>query len=60
MIPNKYRKKHKRCATCEHWIPEFTSHFAEINCGKCKVKNLTKADCDGRFCKSYKPEEYRG
>ena len=60
MTPNEYRKKHKRCATCEHWIPEFTNHFAEINCGKCKVKNLTKADCEGRFCKLYKPEEYRG
>lgn len=59
MTANEYRKKHKRCATCEHWIPEFTNHFAEFEFGKCKVKNIAKTDCEGRFCRLYRAEEYR-
>ena len=60
MTPNKYRKKHKRCATCVYWFSEYTNQFAEINCGKCKVKNIAKADFECRFCRMYKVDEYRG
>lgn len=42
MTPNEYRKKHKRCATCEHWIPEFTNHFAEFEFENAKLKTLLK------------------
>ena len=59
MTPNEYRQKHKRCATCEYWIPDFTNHFAGINCGKCKVKNITKTEREGRFCRLYRAEELK-
>ena len=58
MTPNEYRQKHKRCATCVYWHSEYTDHFAEINCGKCKIKNISKTDCNGRFCRLYRAEEF--
>lgn len=59
MTPNEYRQKHKRCATCAFWLREYINHFAEFECGKCKVKNIAKTDREGRFCRMYKAEEYR-
>lgn len=59
MTPNEYRKKHRRFATCVYWLSEYTDHFAEINCGKCKIKNINKTDCSGRFCRLYRAEEFK-
>ena len=59
MTPNEYRKKHKRCATGAYWRREYTPYFAEIECGKCKIKNTNKSDWNGRFCRLYRAEEFK-
>lgn len=59
MTPNEYRKKHKRCATCVYWTPEFTDHFAECESGKCAVKNISKCDYEGRFCRIYEARSFK-
>ena len=50
MTPNEYREKHKRCATCKYW---------ESILWLCKVKEANKKKHDGRFCRVYKPKEFK-
>ena len=53
MTPNEYRKKHKRCATCEYFIQEVGSR------GECEVKCIKRHNTDGMFCKVYKAKEFK-
>ena len=56
MTPNEYRKKHKRCGTCEHWIEPVLGYE---HSGVCDVKKSDKFNTEGRFCRIYKAKEYR-
>lgn len=49
MTPNEYRKKHRRCATCEYFF-NYTK--------TCMAKNTQKFKYSGRFCRVYKPKEF--
>ncbi len=58
MTPSEYRKKHKRCATCEYWKHEYTDHWNVQEVGICKAKMATKYENNGMFCRVYKPKEF--
>lgn len=55
MTPNEYRKKYKRCATCEYW----RQRALYRGLGYCRVTNLDKKDCRGVFCRIYKAKEFK-
>ena len=56
MTPNEYRKKHKRCGTCKHWAEHILGYDYP---GKCWAKQSAKYNFEGRFCRVYKPKEFK-
>lgn len=55
MTPNEYRKKHRRCATCEYWE---RNPFEPTTVNPCRAKGVFKLDTEGKFCRVYKPKEF--
>lgn len=55
MTPNEYRKKHKRCATCEYHIAKSYGFHQGI----CDVKQKTTKATSGKFCRVYKAREFK-
>lgn len=58
MTPNEYRQKHKRCATCVYY--DDNNPYFRTSSYYCLAKNKTTFDTNGRFCKVYKAEEFKG
>lgn len=56
MTPNEYRKKHKRCGTCVYWNEPYLGYE---HSGVCCVKKADKYNNQGRFCRVYKPKEFK-
>lgn len=59
MTPNEYRKKHRRCATCEYcrdiaMIDDLETIVGQVCVAKIKPTKLNK----GRFCRVYKAKEF--
>ena len=59
MTPNEYRVKHKRCATCVYCYDIVTVGDIRIIGNTCTVKQKTTELNKGKFCKVYKPKEFK-
>lgn len=53
MTPDKYRKKHSRCATCKYFVFDCANAYRDDK-GFCNVKKRLTKGTKGRFCKIYK------
>lgn len=59
MTPNEYRKKHRRCVTCEYCYDD-TIYFGKVRLDTtCRVKQKTTKLNKGRFCRVYKAKEFK-
>ena len=53
MTPNEYRKKHRRCATCEYFKDNYYVYKRS-----CTAKGIITGVNKGRHCRVYKPKEF--
>ena len=59
MTPNEYRKKHRRCITCQYLETNAAyDTFLGKSIGKCTVQEVNKFIYDGRHCRVYKAKEF--
>ncbi|WP_293969725.1 hypothetical protein [uncultured Ruminococcus sp.] len=60
MTPNEYRKKHRRCTTCDYCHDIVMYNDEKTTVGQvCTVKNKPTKLNNGRFCRVYKPKEFK-